>query len=42
MWKMGLKIMVDLLMLMNKGLEVIEVHELFGVLYDEIEVVVYL
>jgi 1-deoxy-D-xylulose-5-phosphate reductoisomerase len=40
-WKMGPKITVDSSTLMNKGLEVIEAHELFGVDYDQIEVVVH-
>jgi 1-deoxy-D-xylulose-5-phosphate reductoisomerase len=40
-WKMGPKITIDSSTLMNKGLEVIEAHELFGVGYDEIEVVVH-
>ncbi len=40
-WKMGPKITVDSSTLMNKGLEVIEAHELFGVDYDAIEVVVH-
>jgi 1-deoxy-D-xylulose-5-phosphate reductoisomerase len=40
-WSMGPKITVDSSTLMNKGLEVIEAHELFGVGYDEIEVVVH-
>ena len=40
-WKMGPKITVDSSTLMNKGLEVIEAHELFGVGYDQIEVVVH-
>lgn len=40
-WKMGPKITVDSSTLMNKGLEVIEAHELFGVGYDAIEVVVH-
>jgi 1-deoxy-D-xylulose-5-phosphate reductoisomerase len=39
-WSMGPKITVDSSTLMNKGLEVIEAHELFGVGYDDIEVVV--
>jgi 1-deoxy-D-xylulose-5-phosphate reductoisomerase len=38
---MGPKITVDSSTLMNKGLEVIEAHELFGVDYDHIEVVVH-
>jgi 1-deoxy-D-xylulose-5-phosphate reductoisomerase len=40
-WSMGPKITVDSSTLMNKGLEVIEAHELFGVPYDNIEVVVH-
>ncbi|MEL0075489.1 MAG: 1-deoxy-D-xylulose-5-phosphate reductoisomerase [Ilumatobacter sp.] len=40
-WSMGPKITVDSSTLMNKGLEVIEAHELFGVDYDDIEVVVH-
>jgi len=40
-WRMGPKITVDSSTLMNKGLEVIEAHELFGVPYDAIEVVVH-
>jgi 1-deoxy-D-xylulose-5-phosphate reductoisomerase len=40
-WKMGPKITVDSSTLMNKGLEVIEAQELFGVGYDRIEVVVH-
>jgi 1-deoxy-D-xylulose-5-phosphate reductoisomerase len=40
-WKMGPKITIDSSTLMNKGLEVIEAHELFGVPYDDIEVVVH-
>jgi 1-deoxy-D-xylulose-5-phosphate reductoisomerase len=40
-WRMGPKITVDSSTLMNKGLEVIEAHELFGVGYDRIEVVVH-
>ena len=40
-WKMGPKITVDSSTLMNKGLEVIEAHELFDVGYDQIEVVVH-
>ena len=40
-WAMGPKITVDSSTLMNKGLEVIEAHELFGVDYDHIEVVVH-
>ena len=40
-WAMGPKITVDSSTLMNKGLEVIEAHELFGVPYDQIDVVVH-
>ena len=40
-WKMGPKITVDSSTLMNKGLEVIEAHELFGTDYDRIDVVVH-
>ena len=40
-WSMGPKITIDSSTLMNKGLEVIEAHELFGVAYDRIEVVVH-
>lgn len=40
-WSMGPKITVDSSTLMNKGLEVIEAHELFGVSYDSIHVVVH-
>jgi len=38
---MGAKITIDSATLMNKGLEVIEAHWLFGVPYDRIEVVVH-
>jgi 1-deoxy-D-xylulose-5-phosphate reductoisomerase len=40
-WSMGPKITIDSSTLMNKGLEVIEAHELFGVGYDDIKVVVH-
>jgi 1-deoxy-D-xylulose-5-phosphate reductoisomerase len=40
-WAMGAKITVDSATLMNKGLEVIEAHMLFGLPYTEIEVVVH-
>ena len=40
-WKMGPKITIDSSTLMNKGLEVIEAHALFGVDYDRIEVVIH-
>ena len=40
-WNMGAKITIDSSTLMNKGLEVIEAHELFGVGFDQVEVVVH-
>ncbi len=40
-WNMGRKITVDSATLMNKGLEVIEAHHLFGMDYDKIDVVVH-
>lgn len=39
-WSMGAKVTIDSATLMNKGLEVIEAHHLFGVDIDDIEVVV--
>jgi 1-deoxy-D-xylulose-5-phosphate reductoisomerase len=39
-WAMGARITIDSATLMNKGLEVIEAHWLFGVPYERIEVVV--
>ena len=40
-WAMGGKITIDSATLMNKGLEVMEAHHLFGVSYDRIEVLVH-
>ena len=40
-WKMGKKITIDSATLMNKGLEVIETHWLFGVQPENIEVVIH-
>ncbi|MEA2305251.1 MAG: 1-deoxy-D-xylulose-5-phosphate reductoisomerase [Solirubrobacteraceae bacterium] len=40
-WAMGGTITIDSATLMNKGLEVIEAHHLFGVPYDRIDVVVH-
>ena len=40
-WDMGRKITVDSATLMNKGLEVIEAHHLFGINYNKINVVVH-
>jgi 1-deoxy-D-xylulose-5-phosphate reductoisomerase len=40
-WRMGSKITIDSATMMNKGLEVIEAHHLFGVPYDDVRVVVH-
>jgi 1-deoxy-D-xylulose-5-phosphate reductoisomerase len=40
-WRMGSKITIDSATMMNKGLEVIEAHHLFGAAYDDIRVVVH-
>ena len=40
-WSMGKKITVDSATLMNKGLEVIEAHYLFGMDYDNIDIVIH-
>ncbi|VXD23815.1 1-deoxy-D-xylulose-5-phosphate reductoisomerase [Planktothrix paucivesiculata] len=40
-WSMGKKITVDSATMMNKGLEVIEAHFLFGLDYDDIEIVIH-
>lgn len=40
-WSMGRKITIDSSTLVNKGLEVIEAHQLFGIGYDNIEVLVH-
>lgn len=40
-WNMGKKITIDSATLMNKGLEVIEAHHLFGINYNKIDVVVH-
>jgi 1-deoxy-D-xylulose-5-phosphate reductoisomerase len=40
-WKMGNKITIDSATMMNKGLEVIEAHWLFGIPTDKIEVVIH-
>ena len=40
-WEMGGKITIDSATLMNKGLELIEAHHLFGVPYGRIDVVVH-
>lgn len=40
-WSMGKKITIDSATLMNKGLEVIEAHFLFGLDYDHIEIVIH-
>jgi 1-deoxy-D-xylulose-5-phosphate reductoisomerase len=40
-WSMGPKITIDSATLMNKGLEVIEAHWLFGLGFDQIDVVIH-
>ncbi|KAF8818006.1 putative 1-deoxy-D-xylulose 5-phosphate reductoisomerase [Cardiosporidium cionae] len=40
-WAMGAKITIDSATLMNKGLEVIEAHYLFGIPYENIEVIIH-
>jgi 1-deoxy-D-xylulose-5-phosphate reductoisomerase len=40
-WDMGGKITIDSATLMNKGLELIEAHHLFGIPYEQIDVVVH-
>ncbi len=40
-WSMGRKITIDSATLMNKGLEVIEAHFLFGLDYDQIDIVIH-
>ena len=40
-WRMGPKVTVDSASLMNKGLEVIEAHHLFGIPVERIEVVIH-
>jgi 1-deoxy-D-xylulose-5-phosphate reductoisomerase len=40
-WSMGKKITIDSATLMNKGLEVIEAHWLFGLPYEKIDVVIH-
>ena len=40
-WAMGKKITIDSATLMNKGLEVIEAHYLFGASYDDIDIVIH-
>ena len=40
-WEMGGKITIDCATLINKGLEVIEAHHLFGIAYERIDVVVH-
>jgi 1-deoxy-D-xylulose-5-phosphate reductoisomerase len=40
-WKMGKKITIDSATLMNKGLEVIEAHYLFGMPFEKIDVVIH-
>ena len=40
-WSMGKKITVDSATLVNKGLEIIEAHELFGIDYDKIDTILH-
>ncbi len=40
-WQMGTKVTIDSATLMNKGMEIIEAHWLFGVPLDRIEVVIH-
>ena len=40
-WRMGPKITIDSATMMNKGLEVIEAHHIFGVPYEDVRVVVH-
>lgn len=40
-WSMGKKITIDSSTLVNKGLEIIEAHQLFGIDYENIEVVIH-
>ncbi|MCY0901943.1 MAG: 1-deoxy-D-xylulose-5-phosphate reductoisomerase [Firmicutes bacterium] len=40
-WRMGAKISIDSATLMNKGLEVIEAHQLYGTPYDRIAIIVH-
>ncbi|MEK9727069.1 MAG: 1-deoxy-D-xylulose-5-phosphate reductoisomerase, partial [Candidatus Margulisiibacteriota bacterium] len=40
-WDMGAKISIDSATMMNKGLEVIEAHHLFGLSFDDIHVVIH-
>ncbi|WP_059105258.1 1-deoxy-D-xylulose-5-phosphate reductoisomerase [Shouchella shacheensis] len=40
-WSMGAKVTIDSATMMNKGLEVIEAHWLFGLSYDKIDVLIH-
>ncbi|MSR89309.1 MAG: 1-deoxy-D-xylulose-5-phosphate reductoisomerase, partial [Candidatus Margulisbacteria bacterium] len=40
-WTMGSKITIDSATMMNKGLEVIEAHHLFGIDYDRLDVIIH-
>lgn len=40
-WSMGGKITIDSATMMNKGLEIIEAHWLFGLLYEQIDVIIH-
>ncbi|NLD27137.1 MAG: 1-deoxy-D-xylulose-5-phosphate reductoisomerase [Acholeplasmataceae bacterium] len=40
-WQMGKKITIDSATMVNKGLEVLEAHHLFGIDYDQIETLIH-
>ena len=40
-WKMGKKVTIDSATLMNKGMEIIEIHWLFQIPFEQIEVVIH-
>ena len=40
-WEMGRKVTIDSASMMNKGLEVMEAHHLFGIPYERVKVVVH-
>ena len=41
LWKMGRKVTIDSATLMNKGLEVIEAHWLFGISFEHIQIIIH-
>ncbi len=40
-WSMGAKITIDSATMMNKGFEVIEAHQLFGLAYEKVETILH-